>query len=197
VLADTGDPPVEVVWRGAGYLLRTDPDTIDVHRFFALVEQARREVDQRRVALLDEALGLWSGPAISATAATDEIRHLLCQGLEETRLAASEDRMVARLRLGEHREVLGELATLVGAHPLRERLVGLQMRALYRCGRPADALEAYRLLGKRLADELGLDPGDELRQLQIAIDSAAPPRIPTCRLSCTDDVSAPLTCAAW
>jgi hypothetical protein len=169
LLAGPGEVPVDVVRTGSGYRLRADPDTIDV-RFHALVAQARREDDDARwVALLDAALGLWSGPALCATAATDEVRHRLGQGLEEARLLACEDRLAARLRLGDHRAVLAELTSLVGAHPLRERLVAQQMRALYQGGRPADALLAYRRLRQPLGDELGLDPGDELRRLEAAI----------------------------
>jgi DNA-binding SARP family transcriptional activator len=172
LLADAGprDGAAEVLRAGSGYLLRTAPDRIDAHRFTALVDQARRaEDDVQRVALLDEALGLWSGPALSGTGAAGEVRHRLCHGLEETRLVVLEDLVDARLRLGDHREALGELTALVAANPLREHLVGQLMRALYRCGRPADALEAYRRIRRQMADELGLEPGPELGQLEVAI----------------------------
>src|SRR5439155_23336362 len=151
-------------------------------RFTALVEQARQEDDdRRRVALFDQALQLWTGPAMSGTAATEEVRYRLGRGLEETRLAALEDRIDAQLRLAGHQEVLGELAALVGEHPLRERLVAQLMRALYRGGRAGDALRAYQRIRRAMADELGLDPGDELRRLEGAIlrkDPALDPPAP-------------------
>ena len=156
--------------QGSGYVLRVDPASVDAHQFTDLVLHARREGDDvRRVALLDQALRLWTGPAMSGTAAAEEVRHRLCQGLEEMRLTALEDRIDARLRLGEHRELLGELAALVGELPLRERLVGQLMRALYRCGRPGEALAAYQRLRRALGEHLGLDPGEELRRLEVAI----------------------------
>ena len=156
--------------QGPGYLLRVDPASVDAHQFTALVLRARREDDDlHRVALLDQALQLWTGPAMSGTAAAEETRHRLCQGLEEMRLTAVEERIDARLRLAEHRELLGELAALVGEHPLRERLVGQLMRALYRAGRPGEALAAYQRLRRVLGEQLGLDPGEELRRLELAI----------------------------
>jgi DNA-binding SARP family transcriptional activator/tetratricopeptide (TPR) repeat protein len=164
------DAAIEVVRQGPGYALRVDPDKIDVHRFATLVDLARQtDDDTRRVSLLDQALALWTGPALSGTAATDQVRHRLCSGLEESRLTAVEARIDARLRLDEHRDLLGELAALVGEHPLRERLVGQLMRALYRCGRSGEALQAYRRIRELIADELGIDPSAELRQLELAI----------------------------
>src|SRR5262249_38158024 len=135
---------LDIATQGAGYLLATDPSTVDAHRFRSLLGLARAAADDaHRVELLDRALALWRGPALSgvAPAVTQE---RLCAGLEEARLAAVEDRMDARLRLGGHGELLDELADLVARHPLRERLAGAQMLALYRSGRAADALAAYQ-----------------------------------------------------
>ena len=89
--------------------------------------------------------------------------------LEEERLAAQEDWAAARLELGDHDTLAGELGELVATHPLRERLRALQMRALYRAGRQNEALDSYRELRRRLADELGLTPGPEIAAVQQAI----------------------------
>ena len=124
--------------------------------------------DEARVALLDEALALWSGAALAGTA-TPAVAERLCAGLEEARLGALEDRLDALLRLGLHREVLGELRGLVAVNPLRERLAGQLMTALYRDGRAAEALDGFRRYRQRLAEDLGLDPGPALRDLELAI----------------------------
>lgn len=90
-------------------------------------------------------------------------------GLVETRLAAQEDLIDARLRLGDHRDLLDELTGLVAEHPHRERLVRQLMLALYRSGRQSEALVVYRRTREWLAEELGLDPGEDLRRLELAI----------------------------
>jgi DNA-binding SARP family transcriptional activator/tetratricopeptide (TPR) repeat protein len=161
--------PVEIETHGAGYLLRCDPNMIDVHRFLALVAQARKTADHRgRLEVLDEALGLWRGPVL-ADVASDRTRDLLAAGVEETRLVAVEDRADALLGLGGHRDVVEELLGLVDAHPTRERLVGLLMLALYRSGRAGQALDVFRRTRTQLAEELGIDPGAALRRLELAI----------------------------
>src|SRR5262249_49904878 len=148
---------------------RTDPLSIDAHRFRALVEQARTTPDDdRKVTLLDEALRLWSGPALDGSAPAGT-RELLCRGLDEARLTATEGCLDARLRLGQHRELLDELFGLVDANPTRERLVGQLMLALYRSGRTSEALIAYRRVREQLATEFGLDPGTILKNLERAI----------------------------
>ncbi|HZM76448.1 MAG TPA: BTAD domain-containing putative transcriptional regulator [Candidatus Limnocylindrales bacterium] len=160
---------LELVGHGGGYMLRADPLLIDVHRFLSLVEQARTAGDDRaRMCLLDNALALWAGPALSGSA-PPELSDRLCRGLEEARLAAVEDRLAVRLRLGGHRDALAELTALVAAYPRRGRPVELLMLALYRDGRAADALGVYQQARQVLADELGLDPGPELQRLEIAI----------------------------
>ncbi|HEX6682678.1 MAG TPA: AfsR/SARP family transcriptional regulator, partial [Candidatus Limnocylindrales bacterium] len=163
------DEQLELIGHGGGYVLRTDPMAIDAHRFLALVEQARSAGDDRaRMSLLDKALALWTGPALSGSAPA-ELSDRLCRGLEETRLAAAEDRLEVRLRLGLHRESLAELTALAAAHPTRARPTELLMTALYRAGRAADALSVYREARHLLAEELGLDPGAELQRLEVAI----------------------------
>jgi DNA-binding SARP family transcriptional activator/tetratricopeptide (TPR) repeat protein len=164
-----GSRDVELLTRGPGYLLRADPQLIDVHRFRTLVGRARKAADdQVKVATLDEALGLWRGPALADTA-SPATRERLCAGVEETRLVAIEDRLDALLRLGRHYDVIDELTTLVETHPTRERLVGQLLLALYRGGQPGQALEVSRRVRGHLADELGIDPGAELQRLEQAI----------------------------
>ncbi|GAA1660289.1 BTAD domain-containing putative transcriptional regulator [Catellatospora bangladeshensis] len=159
---------------GGGYVLRADPLTVDAHRFRQLVTRARAEADDRvRLALLDEALALWRGPALAGVV-PGTVRQRLCHGLEESRLAAAEDRLDTLLRLGHHDELVAELTAQVAAHPLRERLAGQLMTALYRCGRITDALDAYARTRARLAAELGLDPGPELAVLHRRILSRDP-----------------------
>lgn len=155
--------------RGSGYLLQADPAQIDVHRFRALAARARETSDiGKKVALLDEALRLWRGPALADTA-SDRTRERLCAGLEEARLVALEDRYDAMLRMGHHRGVTDELIVLAENHPTRERLIGQLMLALYRGGQAGQALEVFRRTRAHLADELGIDPGNELRQLELSI----------------------------
>jgi DNA-binding SARP family transcriptional activator/tetratricopeptide (TPR) repeat protein len=154
---------------GSGYSLAADPTTIDVCRFRSLLARARgRADDLTRLELLDRALALWSGSALSGVAAP-QTQQRLCAGLEEARLGALEDRLDAQLRLGRQRELLDELPGLVASHPLRERMVGQLMIALHRDGRAAEALADFRQYRKRLAEELGLDVGPALRELELAI----------------------------
>ncbi len=154
---------------GSGYSLAADPMTIDVYRFRALLASARGTADDlTRVTLLGQALALWAGSALAGVAAP-QTQQRLCAGLEEARLGALEDRLDAQLRLGRQRELLDELPWLVASHPLRERLIGQLMIALHRDGRAAEALAGFRQYRERLADELGLDAGPALRELELAI----------------------------
>ena len=158
--------------RPPGYVLRADDERIDAVRFGRLAADARTALDRGETAAaaqqLDEALALWRGPAL-ADFAYDAFAQAEIQRLEEERLGATEDRLDAQLRLGRHADLAGELGALVAAHPLRERLRGQLMLALYRNGRQAEALEAYREGARRLDDELGLAPGPELQQLERSI----------------------------
>ena len=154
-----------------GYLLRVDDDRVDAFRFEALAARGWRELESEpdtALATFEEALALWRGPALSEFAfaefAQPEIRRL-----EELRLETVEGRIEAILRLGRHGAVVAELGTLVEAHPLRERLRGQLMLALYRSGRQADALEVYREGRTLLSDQLGLEPGTDLQRLERAI----------------------------
>lgn len=158
-----------VASRPPGYLLRVEPDAVDAGRFTTLTEQARTTEDPRaRAAVLSEALALWRGPAF-ADFADHEFTRAAITRLDEQRLAVLEQQAEARLDLGEHSLLAGELGDLVDQHPYRERLRAAHMRALYRAGRQGEALDSYQDLRRRLADELGLDPGPELATLHKAI----------------------------
>ncbi|HEV7979509.1 AfsR/SARP family transcriptional regulator [Amycolatopsis sp.] len=163
----------EIVGQGPGYILRVDPQSVDVHRFAALVTEARAADDEPAVALFDQALALWRGNPLTDVA-PEEIAERLCGGLREARLTALEDRVDAQLRLGLGRQLLAELTAVVAEHPLRQRFVGQLMLALYQDGRADDALETYRRLRTRLADDLGLDPAPDLRRLETSILRADP-----------------------
>ncbi|PWU47828.1 hypothetical protein DLJ46_13585 [Micromonospora globispora] len=164
--ADHGN--VKISTRGPTYVLQADPMSVDAHRFRALLATARLEPDDlERASMLRRALDLWHGPPL-ADVATPRVEEL-CWGLEETRLTALEELSDAQLRLGRHEEVVDELAEYARQHPYRQRLLAQLMLALYRAGRPADALIAYRHARSRLVDELGLDPSPQLQQLERAI----------------------------
>jgi DNA-binding SARP family transcriptional activator/tetratricopeptide (TPR) repeat protein len=156
----------------SGYRLAAEPDAIDARHFETLIESARAarlegdEATARR--LLDDALGLWRGPALADVAFESFAQGEIAR-LEELRLVALEERIDARLSVGEHLFVVAELEQLAAEHPSRERLLGLLMLALYRCGRQTDALDVYTRSRRRLDAELGLEPSSHLRQLEEAI----------------------------
>jgi DNA-binding SARP family transcriptional activator/ABC-type cobalamin/Fe3+-siderophores transport system ATPase subunit len=157
--------------RPPGYALHVEDDELDAQRFEGLVREARtaRPGDPARaLTVLKEALGLWRGPPLADLADEHGLRGEVIR-LEELRLAALEERVAAQLALGRHDQVVGELEALVEEQPLREPLWRLLMLALYRSGRQADALLAYQRARSVLVEELGIDPGAELRQLQAAV----------------------------
>jgi predicted ATPase/DNA-binding SARP family transcriptional activator len=165
-------PEVPVVARGGGYTLGAGPGQLDVRRFERLLAGGQAALgDGDAVAAgnrFREALALWRGPALADVL---DVEPLAREGarLEELRLAAVEGRLEADLAVGLHAEVAGELEQLVGEHPLRERFWRLLMLALYRGGRQADALAAYQRARAVLTGELGLEPGQELRELERAV----------------------------
>ncbi|MBN6040672.1 BTAD domain-containing putative transcriptional regulator [Amycolatopsis sp. 195334CR] len=155
-----------------GYLLRVDPESVDLHHFQTLAERGRAELAEGlaepAARTLREALGLWRGPALADLVETG-IAWPELAALEKVKLVALEDRFEAELSCGRHHEVIAELEEVVAAEPLRERLCGQLMLALYRSGRQADALDAYRRTYALLVDGLGIEPGRELRELQRMI----------------------------
>jgi DNA-binding SARP family transcriptional activator/tetratricopeptide (TPR) repeat protein len=157
-----------LVTRAPGYLLRVDPSELDLARFELLVTEAGDADPAAAARRLREALALWRGPAL-ADLAYEPFAQPHIRRLEELRLLAVEQRIEADLAIGRHAELAGELEALVAADPLRERLRGQLMLTLYRCGRQAEALDAYRDARTVLTDELGIEPGRALRELQQAI----------------------------
>jgi peptide/nickel transport system substrate-binding protein len=158
--------------RGHGYVLRVEPGELDVDRFCDLVELGRKALadsDAEEAArLLRSALALWRGPPL-ADFTYEPFAQAAIARLEELRVAALEERIEADMALGRHPELVAELAELVEQNPLRERLRGQLMLALYRSGRQAEALEVYQEFRRGLSEQLGLDPGPALRQLELAI----------------------------
>jgi DNA-binding SARP family transcriptional activator/ABC-type branched-subunit amino acid transport system substrate-binding protein/sugar lactone lactonase YvrE len=155
-----------------GYLVRPPPGGTDVARFEALRAEGRDHLAAGRAdeaaEALRAALGQWRGRAL-ADLAHEQFAVAAVEALEEERLEALELRVDADLALGRHAELVPELRTLVARHPLRERLRAQLVLALYRCGRQADALDAYADARRTLVDELGLEPGPDLRRLQDAV----------------------------
>jgi class 3 adenylate cyclase len=155
--------------RAPGYVLAIEPDRVDFHRFERLVAQAADTDDaERRADLLRQALALWRGPPL-ADLAFEPFAQVAIARLEELRTAAREELIHAELELGRHAALVGELEALVLEHPLRERPRGQLMLALYRSGRQAEALEAYRTARETLVNELGIDPSPELQKLEQAM----------------------------
>ncbi len=167
--AESGAGALVVAARPAGYLLDVPGHEVDARRFEYRLHRARAAPDLRdRVSILGDALAEWRGPALADFADAEFARPVVAR-LEEQRLTALEDRADAMLELGEHSLLTSELADLVVRHPLRERLRGAQMRALYGVGRQSEALSAFNDLRVVLADELGVEPGAELEALRQAV----------------------------
>lgn len=164
--ADGGE---RLLTRPPGYLLRVGDDTVDAHRFERLLTAARDSTDPDRAhALLDAALALWRGPAHAEFAGAEFVRAEAAR-LEALRVDAVEDRFEAALELDRRDGLVAGLQAHVREHPLRERPAGLLVRALYREGRQAEALDVLRALRTRLDDELGIDPSTALRALETAV----------------------------
>jgi predicted ATPase/DNA-binding SARP family transcriptional activator len=166
-----GDPDV-LVTTPAGYRLRLRDGELDAERFEQAVAGARQALaagrSEEAAAALRDALALWRGPPLAELASSAFAPAEIAR-LEEQRLAALELRVDADLAAGRHAELVGELRQLTERHPWRERLHAQLMTALYRGGRQADALEAYRCAREVLVDELGIEPGAELREVHRAV----------------------------
>jgi DNA-binding SARP family transcriptional activator len=169
-LAPAGVP---ITRRSTGYRLTVDPDAVDLHRFRRLVRDGRAADDVTlAAALLEEALTMWGGePFAGLTSAwLDSVRATLAGHRHAVRLDLAD----LQLRLGLHAALLPDLVQWADDNPLDERLAGQLMLALYRSGRPADALESYRQVRERLADELGTDPSPPLRRLHEQVLATDP-----------------------
>jgi class 3 adenylate cyclase len=156
--------PEVVLTRSPGYVLAVDRELVDAHRFERLLRDAR----ERGGETLREALALWRGQPLAELSSEPFVQAEVAR-LEELRAAAREELFDVELGRGQHTHLVAELEAFVGEHPLRERPRGQLMLALYRSGRQADALEAYRQARETLVEELGLEPSSELQQLEQAI----------------------------
>jgi DNA-binding SARP family transcriptional activator len=183
-LEPRGSPYRMLVSHASGYELRLPADAIDSRRFEAAVRLGREALGAgepaRAEAVFSEALALWRGSALGEFAG-EPFALATARRLEELRLVAIEDRLEARLALGRDQELVPELESLVYEHPLRERLAGQLMIALYRSGRQAEASNVYQRTRERLIDAAGMEPGPDLQQLLVrvlrhdpALDVSAP-----------------------
>jgi DNA-binding SARP family transcriptional activator/DNA-binding beta-propeller fold protein YncE len=189
-LLGTAGSDAALVTQPHGYMLRIEPEQLDLCRFERLVREGREALGagnpEGAAARLAEALALWRGPPLADLAympfAAARIGHL-----DDLRFCAREDRIEADLALGRHLDLVPELESLVAEYPLRERPRAQLMIALYRTGRQSEALQVYREARRRFAEELGIDPGPELQSLEKAIlvqdPALAPPTRPAASLS--------------
>jgi DNA-binding SARP family transcriptional activator/class 3 adenylate cyclase/predicted ATPase len=171
--AGGGDGPEElVVTREHGYELVLDPERVDAHRFELLVVEGRRELAASRpeqaASALEKALSLWRGRPL-ADLAYEPFAQPEIARMEDVHVAALEHLIDAKLALGRHVEVVGQLEGLIRDHPYREGLRAQLMLALYRCDRQADALQVYQDTRRALVEELGIEPGERLRKLERAV----------------------------
>ncbi|MFC7387891.1 AfsR/SARP family transcriptional regulator [Sphaerisporangium rhizosphaerae] len=170
LFAANGSPDI-ITTQSLGYSIRVAADQVDAQCYESLVQRARRAREARNlneaIRHYREALSLWRGPAL------DGIESRLVQSaasrLTESRITANEDCIQLELDLGRHHELVGELSELTEEYPLRERLRGLLMTALYRSGRQAEALQVYRNARRTMIEELGIEPNERLQQLEHAI----------------------------
>lgn len=166
-----------LVTRQHGYELQLDPGQLDSHRFERLLAEGRSELAADRpesaVPTLEKALSLWRGAPFSDLD-RDSIGQRESARLEDLRVAAQEEMIEAKLALGGHAEVVGQLETLIGEQPYREGLRAQLMLALYRCDRQADALQAYQHARRTLVEDLGIEPSSRLRNLEHAILEQSP-----------------------
>ena len=166
---------------GHGYLLRVEPDQLDADRVRDMVDEARRArhdgKPEQAAEELRRALAVWRGPALADFAYESFARAEIAR-LDELQLTALEERIEADLAVGQHGELIGELESLVARHPLRERLRGQLMLALYRSGRQAEALHVYQAGRLALAQQVGLEPSQSLQRLERRILDQDPVLVP-------------------
>ncbi|WP_448616643.1 BTAD domain-containing putative transcriptional regulator [Modestobacter sp. URMC 112] len=172
-----GAPATVIVNQAPGYRIVVGPEDLDAARFETLAQTGhdllQRDEAARAAETLQRALRLWRGPVLADVGDAPFVQAERAR-LDDLRLTALEGRLSADLALGRHAVIAAELEQLSAEHPFRERLQGLRMAALYRCGRQAEALQSYQQFSARLREELGLDPGQPLRDLQRDILAQAP-----------------------
>lgn len=168
---EAGLPPDRLFTAGAGYRLAVEAADLDVLRCETRVAEARRRRDggdhAQAVTAFDAALAEWRGPSLAGL--TGRFAEAIAARLDELRLSITEERVEAMLDMGHGASLVSQLRTLVAEHPLRQRFTAQLMLALHRCGRTAEALEAFVHLRGLLAEELGIDPGESVRLLHTAI----------------------------
>jgi DNA-binding SARP family transcriptional activator len=166
--------------REQGYILQAGDGQLDYWRFSELTGAARAARDNgqldQAVASYRDALRLWRGPALAGL--DSQLIRTAASRLDEQRVATLEDRLALELDLGRHHELVGELTELVAEFPLRERLRGQLMLALYRCDRTAEALQAYRQARHTMIEDLGIEPGEQLQRLELDILRSDPALAP-------------------
>lgn len=179
-VAERCDPPGGqlLLTKQGGYLFHVEPDHVDAKVFERLVQQGRGLLEEDRceaaAAILEEALAMWTGPALADVSAGSLLQAYAIH-LEERRINALELRIEAHIRLGRERELIAELRSLVCSHPLHEWFHGQLIQVLGHSGRRSEALHAYQSLRSILREELGVDPAPELQTLQHWLLSAGTP----------------------
>jgi len=170
----SGQDPAQLTRLSGGYVLEVDPDVVDIHRFRRLASQAAEtgRTDRERVMLLREAAGLWRGEPLAGLPGQWASR--VRSGWHQQRVQAAVSWARAAQRIGEYDGIIAPLTDLAAEYPLAEPLVAALMRALDATGRRAEALEYYTSTRARLVDELGTEPGVELRELHRAVLGGAP-----------------------
>jgi DNA-binding SARP family transcriptional activator len=166
----------QVTTRASGYALEHDWDNLDMTLFRSTIAESRRVVDKdprKAYALLDQALSLWRGSPLQDVPAGPMCQSVALQ-LDEEHMTALEDKLWLSIGCEDPTHVIGELKRMSSVHPWRERITEMLMLALYRCGRQAEAIEAYNSARRRLVDELGMEPSTELRQRFRDILNQAP-----------------------
>ncbi|WP_203182951.1 AfsR/SARP family transcriptional regulator [Streptomyces pratensis] len=164
-LAAAGEVTPPLVTHSAGYVLKVDPSTVDMHTFRCRTAEARRVADSdpgRAVDLLDRALALWQGKPLQDVG-NSPLCHSTAVQLEEEYLTAHESKLELKLRCGRTEEAIGELRAISVVHPWRERITEMLMLSLYHVGRRAEALETYHSTRRQLTDHLGIEPSRRLK----------------------------------
>ncbi|SDL31821.1 AfsR/SARP family transcriptional regulator [Streptomyces indicus] len=175
--AEDGPGGGPLVTQPPGYVMRVAPDELDLLVFESLRSRGRAAFDERDYArasrLLGQSLGLWRGPALSGIPHGPSLQSTAIR-LDELRSETLEQRIGADLKLGRHRELIGELMALAHEFPMRESLHGLLMVALYRAGRQSDAVQAYHRVRRTLVDELGVEPDASLKRILARVLASDP-----------------------
>ena len=168
---------VTIVTRPPGYIIELDEREFDLPCFEKALDKARQAEDEGDLdfaaSLISDGLALWRGPALYGTCGTS-VLETESRRLNELRMAACERRIIVDLKRGRDSELIGELYALIAEYPLRERLWEFLILALHNQGRPADALHAYDRIRLMMRDELGLEPGASLQELQQVVLSRSP-----------------------